>query len=169
MLLRFGLDGSIGPTPDNPSGEAPPSSWWQVLSVFTFTQNYTGGSATLPIGQAWSLDVEVAFYIAIPIAAAIAFTLVKPLKLKTPRARAIAALAFIGFLTLFSIALRQDASNNFAALTSPPLIVWVFLPGRRARRHRAVHRPGVPRPRQARAPASHGAASASPSSRGCST
>ena len=50
VLLRFGLDGAIGPTPDNPSGTAPPSSWWQVLSIFTFTQSYTGGSATVPIG-----------------------------------------------------------------------------------------------------------------------
>jgi peptidoglycan/LPS O-acetylase OafA/YrhL len=72
VLLRFGLDGAISPTPDNPSGTAPPSTWWQIVSVFTFTQSYTTGSATLPIGQDWSLDVEVAFYAAIPIAAAIA-------------------------------------------------------------------------------------------------
>jgi peptidoglycan/LPS O-acetylase OafA/YrhL len=127
VLLRFGLDGSIGPTPDNPTGEAPASAWWQILSVFTFTQSYTGGSATLPIGQAWSLDVEAAFYTAIPIAALIAYRLGKPLK--TPKARAIAALAFIGFLALFSIALRQYANNRFPVLTSPPLIVYVFLPG----------------------------------------
>ena len=127
VLLRFGLDGSIGPTPDNPSGTGEPSAWWQVLSIFTFTQSYTGGSATLPIGQAWSLDVEAAFYVAIPIAALIAYRLGRPLK--TPRARGIAALAFIGFLTLLSIAMRQNAENAFALLTSPPLIVYVFLPG----------------------------------------
>jgi peptidoglycan/LPS O-acetylase OafA/YrhL len=127
VLLRFGLDGSIGPTPDNPSGHAPASSWWQLVSMFTFTQTYTGGSATLPVGQAWSLDVEVAFYAAIPIAALVAYRLGTPLK--TPKARAIAALAFIAFLTLVSIALRQQANNRFSALTSPPLIVWVFLPG----------------------------------------
>ena len=127
VMLRFGLDGAISPTPDNPSGTGPPSTWWQILSIFTFTQSYTGGSATLPIGQAWSLDVEAAFYVAIPIAALLAFRLGAPLK--TPRARGIAALAFIGFLTLFSIALRQYAGNSFALLTSPPLIVYVFLPG----------------------------------------
>ncbi|HEV7806878.1 MAG TPA: acyltransferase [Solirubrobacteraceae bacterium] len=127
VLLRFGLDGAIGPTPDNPSGTGEPSKWWQLLSVFTFTQSYTGGSATLPIGQAWSLDVEMAFYAAIPIAAVIAYRLGTPLK--TPRARAVAALSFIGFLTLFSIALRQYANNHFELLTSPPLIVYVFLPG----------------------------------------
>ncbi|MBA3747699.1 MAG: acyltransferase, partial [Solirubrobacterales bacterium] len=127
VLLRFGLDGAIGPTPDNPSGTAPASSWWQVLSIFTFTQSYSGGSATLPIGQAWSLDVEVAFYIAIPVAAWISYKLVGPLK--TRRARCIAALVFIGGLTLLVIALRQYANNTFALLTSPPLIVYVFLPG----------------------------------------
>lgn len=127
VLLRFGLDGAISPTPDNPSGTGPQSAWWQILSIFTFTQSYTGGSATLPIGQAWSLDVEAAFYVAIPIAAALAFRLGRPLK--TPKARAIAALAFIGGLALVSIALRPMAGNNFGLLTSPPLIVYVFLPG----------------------------------------
>jgi len=127
ILLRFGLDGAISPTPDNPSGTAPHSSLLHVLSIFTFTQSYTGGSATLPIGQAWSLDVEAAYYAAIPIAALIAYKVGKPLT--TPRARAIAALAFIGFLTLFSIALRQYANNRFPALTSPPLIIYAFLPG----------------------------------------
>lgn len=127
VMLRFGLDGAIGPTPDNPSGTGTPSTWWQLLSVFTFTQSYTGGSATLPIGQAWSLDVEAAFYTAIPIAALIAYRLGAPLR--TPRARAIAALGFIGLLALVSIGLRQYAGNSFALLTSPPLIVYVFLPG----------------------------------------
>jgi peptidoglycan/LPS O-acetylase OafA/YrhL len=127
VMLRFGLDGAISPTPDNPSGTGPQSSWWQILSVFTFTQTYTAGSATLPIGQAWSLDVEAAFYVAIPIAALIAYRLGAPLK--TVRSRAVAALTFIGFLTLLSIALRQYAKNRFPLLTSPPLIVFVFLPG----------------------------------------
>ncbi len=126
-LVLFGLDGAISATPDNPSGTGPTSAWWQILSIFTFTQTYTNGSATLPIGQAWSLDVEAAFYVAIPIAATLAFRLGAPLK--TPKARAIAALAFIGGLALFSIALRQKAGNSFPALTSPPLIVYIFLPG----------------------------------------
>jgi peptidoglycan/LPS O-acetylase OafA/YrhL len=127
VLLRFGLDGAISPTPDNPSGTAPASAWWQVLSVFTFTQSYTTGSATLPIGQAWSLDVEVAFYAAIPIAAAIAYRLGS--RLRTPRARAQAALVFVGGLALVSIWLRQHNDNTLATLASPPLIIYAFLPG----------------------------------------
>jgi peptidoglycan/LPS O-acetylase OafA/YrhL len=127
VLLRFGLDGAISPTPDNPSGTAPASAWWQVVSIFTFTQSYTAGSATLPIGQAWSLDVEVAFYAAIPIAAAIAYRLGS--RLRTPRARAQAALVFVGGLALVSIWLRQHNDNTLATLASPPLIIYAFLPG----------------------------------------
>ena len=128
VLLRFGLDGAISPTPDNPSGTGPASEWWQVLSVFTFTQSYTGGSATLPLGQAWSLDAEAAFYIAIPIAAAIAYRLAGT-RIAKPPARAKAAFAFIVGLGLVSIYLRQGDGKSFAVLTSPPLIVYAFVPG----------------------------------------
>jgi peptidoglycan/LPS O-acetylase OafA/YrhL len=127
VLLRCGLDGALSPTPDNPSGTAPASAWWQILSVFTFTQSYTTGSATLPIGQAWSLDVEVAFYAAIPIAAALAYRLGS--RLKTPTTRARAALIFVGALGLISIYLRQHNDNTLATLASPPLIIYAFLPG----------------------------------------
>lgn len=127
VLLRVGLDGALSPTPDNPSGTAPASAWWQVVSVFTFTQSYTTGSATLPIGQAWSLDVEVAYYAAIPIAAAIAYRLGS--RLKTPQTRARAALTFVGVLALTSIYLRQHNDNTLATLASPPLIIYAFLPG----------------------------------------
>src|SRR3954452_2741724 len=88
VLLRFGLDGAISPTPDNPSGTAPASAWWQVLSIFTFTQSYTGGSATLPLGQAGSLDAEAAYYIAIPLAAAVAFRVGTRIRTAPARARA---------------------------------------------------------------------------------
>ncbi len=128
VLLRFGLDGAISPTPDNPSGTGPASAWWQVLSVFTFTQSYTGGSATLPIGQAWSLDAEAAFYLAIPPAAAIAYR-VAGTRIQTPQARATAAFGFIVGLGLVSIYLRQGDGKSFSVLTSPPLIVYAFVPG----------------------------------------
>ncbi|MDQ3722044.1 MAG: acyltransferase [Actinomycetota bacterium] len=126
VLLRFGLDGAIGPTPDNPSGTGPRSEWWQLLSVFTFTQSYSGGSATLPYGQAWSLDAEVAFYLLLPLAAAVAHRLGG--RIRTPRARARAALAVLGAVGLVSIYLRQG-SDEFAVLTSPPMILYAFVPG----------------------------------------
>ena len=126
VLLRFGLDGAIGPTPDNPSGTGPRSEWWQVLSIFTFTQSYTGGSATLPYGQAWSLDAEVAFYLLLPLAAALAYRFGG--RIANPRARAKVALAALGAIGLVSIYLRQG-SDEFAVLTSPPFILYAFIPG----------------------------------------
>lgn len=126
VVLRFGLDGAIGPTPDNPSGTAPQSQWWQVLSIFTFTQSYTGGSATLPYGQAWSLNAEVAFYLLLPLGAALGYRLGG--RIRTPRARSYAALAVIGGAGLVSIYLRQG-SDEFSVLTSPPMILYAFVPG----------------------------------------
>jgi peptidoglycan/LPS O-acetylase OafA/YrhL len=128
VLLRFGLDGAISPTPDNPSGTGPASAWWQILSVFTFTQSYTGGSATLPLGQAWSLDAEAAYYIAIPLAAAIAYRLAGT-RIKSAPTRARAALVLIAALGLVSIYLRHGDGASFAVLTSPPLILYAFVPG----------------------------------------
>ncbi|HEV2059897.1 MAG TPA: acyltransferase [Solirubrobacteraceae bacterium] len=126
VVLRFGLDGAISPTPDNPSGTAPRSEWWQVLSIFTFTQSYTGGSVTLPYGQAWSLNAEVAFYLLLPLAAVLGYRLGG--RIAAPRARAYAALAAIGGAGLVSIYLRQG-SDEFAVLTSPPFILYAFIPG----------------------------------------
>ena len=126
VVLRFGLDGAIGATPDNPSGTGPRSEWWQVLSIFTFTQSYAGGSVTLPYGQAWSLDAEVAFYLLLPLAAALAYRLGG--RIRTQRARARAALAALGGIGLVSIYLRQG-SDEFAVLTSPPFILYAFIPG----------------------------------------
>jgi peptidoglycan/LPS O-acetylase OafA/YrhL len=43
-----------------------------VLAVYGFAQNYYFTRAAVLVGQAWTLDLEVAFYILIPIASAIA-------------------------------------------------------------------------------------------------
>ena len=127
VLLRFGLDGAISPTPDNPSGSGPPSAWWQLLSVFAFTQSYTGGAATVPLAHAWSLDAEVAFYALLPLAAALAYRC--GARIGTPRGRARAALALITGVGLASIFLRQAGDGTLVTLASPPLIVYAFVPG----------------------------------------
>jgi peptidoglycan/LPS O-acetylase OafA/YrhL len=43
-----------------------------ILAVYGFAQNYYFTPAAVLVGQAWTLDLEVAFYILIPIASAIA-------------------------------------------------------------------------------------------------
>ena len=127
ILLRFGLDGSLGSGLSAPDAGAGESSLLQVLGILTFVQAQTGGPAAAPIGQAWSIGAEVAFYILIPIAAAVAYRV--GAHISGPRRRALAALTLIGFVMLVSIWLRARDQYLFAWLTSPPAILFAFLPG----------------------------------------
>jgi peptidoglycan/LPS O-acetylase OafA/YrhL len=123
-LLRFGLDGSLK------TGAAAPdatSSAWQVLGQFLFIQGQTSGPAAVPIGPAWSIGAEVGFYIVIPIAAYGAY--LAAARLRDQYARAALALGVIALVTVVSIALRAHDKYLFAWLTSPPAILYGFMPG----------------------------------------
>jgi len=121
VLLRFGLDGTLRePT-------AGTSEWWQVLGQFAFVQGQTGGPAVQPIGPAWSIGAEVGFYVLIPIAAWLAYAAAG--RIERPRNRAALAIVAIAVVTFVSIALRAQDKYLFAWLTSPPAIMYVFMPG----------------------------------------
>jgi peptidoglycan/LPS O-acetylase OafA/YrhL len=122
VLLRFGLDGDLR----NPPG-ADTSSLLQVLGQFLFIQGQTGGPAAVPIGPAWSIGAEVGFYILIPVSAFVAYRVGS--RLPTPGRRAGVAIAAIAALTFVSIVLRAHDKFHFAWLTSPPAIMYVFMPG----------------------------------------
>ncbi|MGH2942286.1 MAG: acyltransferase family protein [Solirubrobacteraceae bacterium] len=124
VLLRFGLDGSLA------TGAAAPddrSTVWQVLGQFAFVQGQTAGPASIPIGPAWSIGAEVGFYVVIPLAAYGAY--LAATRLRGAYARAALALAFIAVVTVVSIALRAYDKYLFAWLTSPPAIMYGFMPG----------------------------------------
>jgi len=124
VLLRFGLDGSLK------TGAAAPeatSEWWQVLGQLGFVQGQTGGPAAVPIGPAWSIGAEVGFYVLIPIAAYVGYAVAA--RIDGPGRRAALALAAIAVVTFVSIALRARDQYLFAWLTSPPAIMYVFMPG----------------------------------------
>jgi peptidoglycan/LPS O-acetylase OafA/YrhL len=125
VLLRFGLDGSLE------SGRENASSAWQVLGQFLFVQGQTNGPAVVPIGPAWSIGAEVGFYVLIPIAGWIGMRAASRLSLSGPRARAALGVGAAGFVMLVSIVLRAKAGDqySFAWLTSPPAIMYVFMPG----------------------------------------
>ena len=122
VLLLFGLDGNLRNVPD-----ANVSSWWQVLGQFFFVQGQTGGPAAVPIGPAWSIGAEVGFYVLIPLSAWVAYRV--GARIEGQGRRAALAIAAIAFVTFLSIALRAYDKFQFAWLTSPPAIMYVFMPG----------------------------------------
>jgi len=122
VLLRFGLDGDLR---NLPGGET--SSWAQVVGQFLFVQGQTAGPAAVPIGPAWSIGAEVGFYVLIPLSAFVAYRVGS--RLHGPGRRAAVAIAAIAVVTFVSIALRAYDKFNFAWLTSPPAIMYVFMPG----------------------------------------
>ena len=121
VLLRFGVDGTLEPGFENTS------SVWQVVGQFLFVQGQTGGPAVVPIGPAWSIGAEVGFYILIPIASWIAIRLGS--RLQGPERRAAFGVVAAGAVMVVSIALRAYDQYRFAWLTSPPAIMYVFMPG----------------------------------------
>ncbi len=127
ILLRFGLDGSVGGAFQAPDGTSGQSTWWQVLGIFGFVQAQTGGPAAAPIGQAWSLGAEMAFYVLVPIGAWFAYRVGE--RMSFPRRRAYLGLVVIGLIAAVSIWLRARDPYLFAWLTSPPAILCFFLPG----------------------------------------
>ncbi|MEA2185725.1 MAG: hypothetical protein QOK16_736 [Solirubrobacteraceae bacterium] len=125
VLLRFGLDGSIETGPGAPTAT---SEWWQVLGQFLFVQGQVAGPAAVPIGPAWSIGAEVAFYVLIPIAAFVAYRVGE--RIASQRKRVVLALVAIAGLTFLSIAARGAGDKYaFTWLTSPPAIMYVFMPG----------------------------------------
>ena len=121
MLLRFGFDGRLAPGSDNSSNAL------QVLGQFLFVQGQTGGPAVVPIGPAWSIGAEVGFYILIPIASWLAFKVAQ--RIDGPQRRAALGVAAVGAVMVLSIASRAHDQYVFAWLTSPPAIMYVFMPG----------------------------------------
>jgi peptidoglycan/LPS O-acetylase OafA/YrhL len=121
VLLRFGIDGTLG------TGNGNTSSALQILGQFLFIQGQAGGPAVVPIGPAWSIGAEVGFYILIPIASWIALRAAA--RLEGPERRAALAVVAAGAVMVVSIALRAVNQYVFAWLTSPPAIMYVFMPG----------------------------------------
>jgi len=122
VLLTFGLDGNLANIPG-----ADTSNGLQVLGQFLFVQGQAGGPAVVPIGPAWSIGAEVGFYILIPLAAFVAYRVGD--RVASMERRVALAIAAIALVTFVSIAARAVDKFTFAWLTSPPAIMYVFMPG----------------------------------------
>jgi peptidoglycan/LPS O-acetylase OafA/YrhL len=102
-----------------------------IAMVFGFAQNYGNSKFSHVIGQAWTLDVEIAFYALVPV---VAFVLARAFRSTGERGRRNAVFAALVGTALASLALRALGPDTvtpgaFAWQTSLPAMVFAFLPG----------------------------------------
>ena len=114
-----------------PAGQTFGASTWRLLS---FAQIYHPDTFFSGLGVAWSLDVEVAFYIAVPIlAAAMAHLLRDRTGVRAVRGQfallaALGSAAFVGRVWLCHGSLVAPAHSQVTA-TLPPMVFGWFVPG----------------------------------------
>lgn len=99
-----------------------------VLAVYGFMQNYVWTHAALAMPQAWTLDLEVSFYILIPLAAVLALALVKRF-LATPGQRLASVLTALLVAYVASLAFKHLAGNPRWLQYNIAEYLFAFIPG----------------------------------------
>lgn len=102
------------------------SGFGAIAAIYAFAQLYVVRPAFALIVQAWTLDVEMAFYIALPVCALLSARATR--RLRDPRRRAALLLAGLALATVASAAWLVHA-NPFAWQTLPPMYFCSFAPG----------------------------------------
>jgi peptidoglycan/LPS O-acetylase OafA/YrhL len=103
------------------------SSFDEILAVYLFGQNYNESAVSFSIGQAWTLSVEMGFYLLVPlvaIAAAAAFG-----SRAGPRARLWAVLAGGAAVAILSLSYGGTDPASVALQRSLPATLFAFIPG----------------------------------------
>lgn len=99
-----------------------------VLAVYGFAQNYYHTAAANLVGQAWTLDIEVAFYVLIPIAALIALGAVRRFN-PTPRVRLVAVLVVLIVAYAVSLFFKHEVGNPINLTYNLADYLFAFIPG----------------------------------------
>ncbi|HEX4483664.1 MAG TPA: acyltransferase [Solirubrobacteraceae bacterium] len=99
-----------------------------VAAVYAFAQNYHFSAAANVIPQAWTLDIEIAFYVLIPIAALLALAAARRFR-STPRQRLWAVLAVLIVAFAASVYLKARAGNLTWNTYNLAQYLFAFLPG----------------------------------------
>jgi len=99
-----------------------------LLAVYGFAGNYYSTPAAGLVGQAWTLDLEVAFYILIPIASVIALAAGRRMR-TTPLARLGIVLAVLLALYALSLQFKHDAGNPGTLTYNIADYLFAFIPG----------------------------------------
>jgi peptidoglycan/LPS O-acetylase OafA/YrhL len=99
-----------------------------VLAVYGFVQNYHWTHAALVMPQAWTLDLEIAFYVLIPLAALLALALAKRVR-ADPRRRLVVVLAALLVAYVASLYFKYLAGNPTWDTYNIAEYVFAFIPG----------------------------------------
>jgi peptidoglycan/LPS O-acetylase OafA/YrhL len=96
-----------------------------LASVFGFAQNYHPSLTRTSIIQAWTLDVEATFYLALPLLALGVALLLRGRRAGPPAL--LVVLALLGAASL-AVAPRYPALTDSLSMSLPALL-WAFVPG----------------------------------------
>jgi peptidoglycan/LPS O-acetylase OafA/YrhL len=99
----------------------------QLAAVYLFGQNYHDSTVALLVGPAWTLDVEVVFYLFLPVCALLAVTVVGRRGRQSYKLALI--VAAISVLFVASLAAKQFLPAEIAWKRSFPAMLFAFLPG----------------------------------------
>jgi peptidoglycan/LPS O-acetylase OafA/YrhL len=96
-----------------------------LASVFGFVQNWHVSWTRTAISQAWTLDIEMAFYLALPL---LAWLLAAPLRGRPVRpATMVAVIALVGAVSLAATPGYPSILDQWSM--SLPCVLWAFTPG----------------------------------------
>ncbi len=110
------------------------SSAGEVAAVFGFLQIYTPSEAANFVGQAWTIDVEVAFYLIVPLSAWVMVRATRRLRIArggrelSPRGRVLVVVGLLAAATLVSAYVRATRIGSLWT-ESPPATFYFFAPG----------------------------------------
>lgn len=109
LAIYPGVPGVFGP------------EWWKY---YFFLQVYDTGTADQGLGIAWSLCIELSFYLVLPLYALVTRRIARNM---TGAQRVRFQLALLGLMAACSIALRVVVQNTIAQITLPTFLYWFAL------------------------------------------
>ncbi len=107
---------------------AGPSGVGGLLATYGFAQNYHWNAAAEVMRQAWTLDIEAAFYVAIPLASLLALAAGARI-LERPRSRLAVVLAVLLAAYVLSLLAKHSAGNPLNNAYNLAEFLFAFIPG----------------------------------------
>jgi peptidoglycan/LPS O-acetylase OafA/YrhL len=98
-----------------------------IAAVYGFAQNYSWTTVADLVGPAWTLDIEIVFYMLVPLVAMILVSTCAGRLDRPGRQRLL--FWILGVIAFLSLALRAVSPGTLAWQTSLPAMVFAFVPG----------------------------------------